>query len=280
MREVAIIGAGELGGTLAHVLARRRLVRAITIVDDTGHAAAGKALDIAQAAPIEGFATQISGSTDVSAAAGASVLVIADRFGGGEIQGDDGLMVLRRLAQMARGAVVLCAGAAQRDLVARGVRDAGFDRGRLFGSAPEALAAAARALVALTLNGSPRDVALTVIGVPPAHIVIPWQDAACAGVSLARQIDEPTRRRLDVTIGALWPPGPYALASAAVKVIEVIEGRSRQLASCFTAPDRGAAARARTAALPVRLDRSGIVEVVLPPLSVVEQVALDNAMML
>jgi malate/lactate dehydrogenase len=280
MREVAIIGAGELGGVLAHVLARRQLVRTITIVDDTGHVAAGKALDIGQAAAIEGFATQISGSIDVSATTGASIVVIADRVGGGEIQGDDGLMVLRRLAHTASSAVVLCAGAAQRDLVARGVRDAAIHRSRLFGSAPEALVTAGRALVALTLNRSPRDVALTVLGLPPAHIVIPWQDAACAGVSLLRQIDEPTRRGLDVKIGALWPPGPYALASAAVKVIEVMEGRSRQLASCFVAPEKAAAARVRTAALPVRLDPSGIVEVVLPPLSVVEQVALDNAMML
>jgi malate dehydrogenase len=280
MQEVAIIGAGELGGVLAHVLARRQLVRAITIVDDFGHVAAGKALDISQAAPIEGFTTRISGSTDVSATAGASIVVIADRVGGGEIQGDDGLMVLNRLAQMASGAVVLCAGGAQRDLVARGVRDAGIPRSTLFGSAPEALVAAGRALVALTLNGSPRDVALTVLGVPPAHIVIPWQDAACAGVSLLGQIDEPTRRGLDVKIRALWPPGPYALAAAAVKVIEVMEGRSRQLASCFVAPESHAAARARTAALTVRLDRSGIVEVVLPTLGAGEQVALDNAMML
>jgi len=280
MREVAIIGAGELGGALAHVLARRQLVRAITIVDDTGHVAAGKALDIAQAAPIEGFATRVAGSTDVSAAAGASIVVIADRVGGGDIQGDEGLMLLRKVSQMASGAVVLCAGATQRDLVARGVRDAGFDRCRLFGSAPEALVAAGRALVALTVRASPRDVALTVLGVPPSHVVIPWQEAALAGVSLAAQIDEPTRRRLDVTIGALWPPGPYALASAAVKVIEAIEGRSRQLASCFAAPERAAAARVRTAALLVRLDRSGIVEVVLPPLSAVEQLALDNAMLI
>jgi len=281
MREIAIIGAGELGGALAHILARRQLVGAITIIDEAGHVAAGKALDIAQAAPIEGFATRMSGATDVSAAAGASIVVIADRVGGGDIQGGDALMVLKQLAPTTlSGAVIVCAGAAQRELVARGVRDAGIDRRRLFGSAPEALVAGARALIALALDGSPRDVAVTVLGVPPAHIVIPWQDAACAGVSLARQIDEPTRRGINARVLALWPPGPYALASAAVKVLEVIEGRSRQLVSCFTAPETTAAARARTAALPVRLDRSGIVDVVLPPLSVVEQVALDNAMML
>ena len=50
--------------------------------------------------------------------------------------------------------------------------------------------------------------------------------------------------------------------------------------TCFVAPDDRAGVRTRTAALPVRLGPGGIVEVVMPVLSVVERVALDNAMML
>ena len=150
MRRVAIIGAGELGGAAAHLVARHDLVQSITLVDETGRVAAGKALDIAQAAPIEGFATELSGSTDVSRAAGAAIVVIADRVGGGEWQGEDGWLLLKRLTQTASGAVIVCAGAAQRELVDRGVRELRFTRARLFGSAPEALAAGARALVALT----------------------------------------------------------------------------------------------------------------------------------
>src|SRR5690349_7589659 len=73
MREVAIIGAGELGGALAHALARRDLARTITLVDEHGRVAEGKALDISQAAPVEGFATQLAGSTDLAAGLGAPV---------------------------------------------------------------------------------------------------------------------------------------------------------------------------------------------------------------
>src|SRR6185295_2734319 len=102
MHRVAIIGAGELGGAAAHLLARQDLARSITLVDETGRVAAGKALDIAQAAPIEGFATQLSGTNDASTAAGAEVVILADRVGGGEWQGEDGLLLLKRLAQTAR----------------------------------------------------------------------------------------------------------------------------------------------------------------------------------
>jgi len=278
MHSVAIVGAGELGGTIAHALARRDVVRAITLVDETGRVAAGKALDIAQAAPVEGFSTQLTGTSDLSNAAGAAVVVIADRVAGGEWEGEDALMLLRRLTQTASRAVIVCAGASARDLVDRGVRELKMARARLFGSAPEALAAGVRALVALAVNGSPRDVALTVLGVPPDHIVIPWEDATVGGFGLTRLVDEPARRRLRTKAPALWPPGPHALAAAAAKAIESMAGRQRQMMSCFVAPDTTAGVSSRTAALPVRLEPAGIGDVVIPELSVVERVALDNAM--
>jgi malate/lactate dehydrogenase len=78
----------------------------------------------------------------------------------------------------------------------------------------------------------------------------------------------------------MWPPGPHALAAAAAKAIDAIAGRSRPLTICFVAPDDSEGARARTVALPVRLGARGIEKIVLPSLSVVDRVALDNAMML
>ena len=280
MQEVAIIGAGELGGATAHALARSNLVRSVRLIDETRNVAAGKALDIAQAAPVEGFATQLSGATDVSMAAGASIVILADRITGGEWQGEDGLMLLKRLSQTAPRAVIVCAGPSQRELVDSGVRELKFARTRLFGSAPESLAAAARALVALAVNGSPREISLSVLGVPPAQTVVPWADATVAGFALTRLIDEPSRRRLGARVTALWPPGPYALAAAATVIVEGMSGRSRRVASCFVAPDFSTGTNTRTGAMPVRLGPAGIVEVVLPSLSAVEQVALDNAMML
>ncbi len=280
MIDVAIIGAGELGGALAHRLARTNVAAAIRLIDETGRVAAGKALDIAEAAPIDGFATQLSGSTDVTTAAGAGVIILADRIGSGEWQGEEGLMLLKRLAQMGTNAVIVCAGAAQRELVERGVVELRLARTRLLGSAPGALAAAARAMIALETNGSPNDVALTMMGVPPTQIVIPWEEVAIGGFSATRVLDEPTRRRIVGRLPALWPPGPYALAAAAVQVVESIAGGSRRLSVCFVAPDVSAGTRVRAAALPVRLGPVGIVEVAIPELSAHDRVLLDNAMLL
>jgi malate dehydrogenase len=280
MQRVAIIGAGELAGATAHVLARRNVARSLLIIDAAGRIAEGKALDIAQAAPVEGFATELAGATDISMAAGADAIVVADRANGAEWQGEEGLILLKQLSAAAPRSAIVCAGALQRELVDRGVRELRLSRNRLFGSAPEALAGGARALVALALNASPRDVALTVLGVPPAHIVVPWEDVAVGGFAITRLLDEPTRRGVAARVKALWPPGPHALAAAAAKALEVMAGRSLRLVTGFVAPDLSSVARARTAAVPMRLGPSGLIDVAIPALSVVERVALDNAMQL
>src|SRR5262245_16757305 len=174
MREVAIIGAGEIGGALASLLARQDVARTIRLVDDVGSIASGKALDIMQAGPVMGFATRVIGTNDPATAAGASVIVVADLAAGGDRSEDDALQLVKRLSQSAPHASVLCAGASQRAAIDRAIVELHLHRARVFGSAPEALAAGARALIALAVNGSPRDVAASVLGVPPAHTIVTW----------------------------------------------------------------------------------------------------------
>ena len=278
MDDVAIIGAGELGGALADVLARSDLARTIRLVDDTGRVAEGKALDIMQSAAVERFATTVLGATELTAAAGAPLVFVADRVSGGEWQGEDALMLLTRIAQLGSNPVVVWMGPGGRESIERGVRELTFARERLFGSAPEALAAAVRAIVAVEAGGSPRDVALTVLGVPPANVVVPWEDATIGGFAATGVLDEPVRRRLAEKVPRLWPPGPYALAWAATKAASAIAGRSRQSIAAFVAPDDSQGRRTRAAALPVRLGPGGIESVRLPALNSRDRVALDNAM--
>ncbi len=278
MTDVAILGAGELGGSLAHVLARRGIVRRIELIDPAGQVAAGKALDILQTGPVEGFDTQVRGSTDISRVAGAAIVVLADAAT--PTADADPLLPLRQIAQLAARSVVLCAGPEHRTIVERGVRDLRYARTRLFGSAPEALVASMRALVALQTNGSARDVALAVLGVPPDHAVVAWDEATIGGFAATRVLQQPARRKLSAQLGPLWPPGPHALAHAAVEAIAAMVGASRRTVCCFVAPDTAHGERARTVALPVRLGPAGIAGVDHPTLSVGTQVALDNAMLL
>jgi malate dehydrogenase len=278
MVDVAILGAGELGGSLAHVLARRDVVRRIQLIDPSGQIAAGKALDIMQSSPVERFTTTVAGTTDLTRVAGCGIVVIADRAKAAE--STDPLLTLKQMTRLASRAVIVCADIDGCLLVERAARELQVKRTRIVGSAPEALAASLRALVALRANASVRDVALTVIGAPPAHAVVDWESATIAGYAATRVLDEPHLRRLSAQVGPLWPPGPHALAHAAAEAVGAICGRSRRTVSGFVAPDDSSGRRTRCVALPVRLGTNGIVHVEAPTLSVAARIALDNAMLL
>jgi malate dehydrogenase len=280
MPDVAIIGAGPVGGELAFLLARQDVAQSVALIDDCGQVAAGKALDIMQSSPIESFSTRVSGATDLLTAAGAAVVVVADRFAGGDWQGEDALTLLRLVVRLGGRAIIVCAGPSHHELVERSGRELGIPRRRIIGTAPEALAAAVRALTALEANRSPSDVALTVLGRPPRHTVIPWEDATIGGFAAARVLDASARRRVKARVAHLWPPGPFALAAAAGNAIAAVLGGSRKSMSVFVAPDDSSGKRTRTAALPVRLGPEGMEGVELPELSVHDQVALDNAWLL
>jgi len=278
MQEVAIVGAGELGGEIAHALARRDLAARVRLLDPTGEVAAGKALDILQVAPIASFAAQVSGAADVMRATAADAIVIADRAGSPDWTLDELLLTVKLLRSAAARATIVCAGAAHRPLVERAVRELGIPARRIVGSAPHALAAAVRALVALEWNGSPNDVSLAVLGVPPDQIIVPWQEATVAGFAATGVLDDSARRRVIARIAPLWPPGPSALAHAACDVLACLFERSRQVVSCFVAPDGADSTRSRVVAMPVRLSVNGIAHIERPTLSGAARVAFDNAL--
>jgi len=279
MCEVAIIGAGELGGAIAFQLARLDAARTIRLIDESGSIARGKALDIAQSAPIAGFSTTVVGATTLFESAAARILVIADPVINERGHSDE-LGLLRRLTQLSSDSVIVCAGAAQRELVEVAARERLRPRERILGSAPEALASAVKALAALEANGSAADVSLAVLGVPPDQTVVPWEDATIGGTAMTRVLSDTSLRRLRARSALLWPPGPVALAAAAALVVQGILGRARQRVSVFVAPDDSQGRRTRAAALPVYLGWEGIERIDSPALTTHDRVALENAMTL
>jgi malate dehydrogenase len=73
--KIALIGAGMIGGTLAH-LAGIREMGDIILFDIVEGVPEGKALDLAQAAPVEGFDARLRGTSDYADIAGADVCIV------------------------------------------------------------------------------------------------------------------------------------------------------------------------------------------------------------
>lgn len=74
-RKIALIGAGNIGGTLAHLLLLKNLGH-VVLFDITDGIPQGKALDISQAGPIEGMDPHIMGTNDYKDCADADVVIV------------------------------------------------------------------------------------------------------------------------------------------------------------------------------------------------------------
>ncbi len=78
-KKIALIGAGNIGGTLAHLIGLKELGD-VVMFDVFGGVAAGKALDIMQSGPVDGFDSMMTGGSDYAAIAGSDVVIVTAGF--------------------------------------------------------------------------------------------------------------------------------------------------------------------------------------------------------
>jgi malate/lactate dehydrogenase len=270
MYQVAILGAGDLGGAVARALATAGLVGRVTLIDDAHQVAAGKALDLRQSGPVDGSDTIVDAAEDVDAGA-ADVLVLADRFGHGEWNGDAALQLVDRVAAQSAAPIVF-AGVDQHAVMALAVEELRVPLHRLIGSAPTAASAIARTLAADAAGVSPADVLVPVLGLPPGW-VLAWGQATAAGAPLDGMAPH-VAGRIEQALAGAWPAGPYSLASAAAAAVHAALTASRRRLSCFVAAPFGGV-RPVVFAQQVQLAPGGVATVALPDLTPRQRVTLE-----
>ena len=274
----AIVGAGDLGGAIAAALAGRDRCRDIQLIDEAGSMAAGKALDIQQSAPVHRSAARLTGSTDLGAVSGADAIVLADRPGGPGMDwsGEAGLTLVRRLAGVNPGAPIVCAGTSQDWLIEHAVSELGLDWTSIVGSAPIALEAAVRALIALDASTSAQRVVVRLAGRPPGGLMVAWDSTTIDGAPAAARLDPRTMARLIRRLPYLWPPGPIALAEAAAVAVEGLTRGSHVPQHALVALGRPGLPRRRAVMASVRFTIRRVASATLADLPPSTLVALDN----
>ena len=75
MNKISLIGAGNIGGTLAHLAALKKLGN-VTLIDVVSGMPQGKALDLSQSSSVEGFTGSIEGTNEFSKMKGSDVIII------------------------------------------------------------------------------------------------------------------------------------------------------------------------------------------------------------
>ena len=278
MSVVAVVGAGEVGAAAARAIALRSRIGIVRLIDASESIAAGKALDLMESGPVRGFDTRIEGVADLSGAASAAAIVIADPAGSGEWSGEPALAMLRRLHELGclEHSILVYAGSSQRALMQQGFDDLGLSRRRVLGSAPEALASTARALVAIEARATPHQVTLTVIGAPPDRMAVPWQDGSVGGHAISAILTPPQLRQVERRLRGLWPPGPNALGTAAALLAEAAVVGSRRLFSAFVSLDRDNGSKAPVCAWPVSVGPAGLERISAPVLTGRERMIVEG----
>ena len=76
MSKISLIGAGQIGGTLAHLIGIKELVKEVVLFDVASGIAKGKALDIAQSSSVDGFNVKLSGTDNYEEIKNSDVIII------------------------------------------------------------------------------------------------------------------------------------------------------------------------------------------------------------
>lgn len=171
-RKIAIIGCGQIGGTLAHLMAMRELGD-IVLLDVVTDMPQGKELDILEAAPIEGFDARLTGTNRFEDIRGAELVVITAGLARKPGMSRDDLItvnakIIKSVSEMIREhapeAFVILTTNPLDAMVTLCRKVTGFPRNRIMGMAGVLDSARFAAFISKELDVSVQDVHALVLG--------------------------------------------------------------------------------------------------------------------
>ncbi len=297
--KIALIGAGNIGGTLA-LLAGLKELGDIVLFDIAEGIPQGKALDIAEAAPIEGFDAQVTGANDYAALSGADVVIVTAGVARKPGMSRDDLVGINTkvMAQVGEGikqncpdAFVICITNPLDAMVGVLQRASGLPAARVVGMAGVLDSARFRYFLAEEFNVSVEDVTAFVLGghgdtmVPLVRYStvagIPVPDLIEMGWSTAEKIEQIVQRTRDggAEIVGLLKTGSafYAPASSAIQMADAHLKDKKRLLPCAAYVDGAYGLDGLYVGVPVIIGAGGVERIVEIALNDEEQVMFDNS---
>ena len=297
--KIALIGAGNIGGTLA-LLAGLKELGDIVLFDIAEGIPQGKALDIAEAAPIEGFDAQVTGANDYAALSGADVVIVTAGVARKPGMSRDDLVGINTkvMAQVGEGikqncpdAFVICITNPLDAMVGVLQRASGLPAARVVGMAGVLDSARFRYFLAEEFNVSVEDVTAFVLGghgdtmVPLVRYStvagIPVPDLIEMGWSTTEKIEQIVQRTRDggAEIVGLLKTGSafYAPASSAIQMADAYLKDKKRLLPCAAYVDGAYGLDGLYVGVPVIIGAGGVERIVEIALNDEEQVMFDNS---
>ncbi|MBO6506542.1 MAG: malate dehydrogenase [Kordiimonadaceae bacterium] len=252
--KIALIGAGQIGGTLAHLAALKEMGD-IVVFDIVEGMPAGKALDLAQSAPVEGYNASLKGANDYADIADADVIIVTAGVARKPGMSRDDLLginlkvmksVGEGIAAHAPNAFVICITNPLDAMVWALQKFSGLPTNKVCGMAGVLDSSRFSCFLAEEFNVSVQDVTTFVLGghgdtmVPLTRYStvagIPVPDLIKMGWSTQEKIDEIVQRTRDggAEIVGLLKTGSayYAPATSAIEMAESYLKDKRRLLPC------------------------------------------------
>jgi malate dehydrogenase len=277
--KVAIVGgAGNVGASLAMSLVEQSLCNEVALYDMQGNAAKGKALDLNQAAAVNGSSTFVTGGDNYEIIKDANVVVVTAGSPRQPGQSRDDLLVksagviqtvCENIKQYAPDATIIMVSNPLDAMTQLAQKVTGFPPNRVFGMAGVLDSGRFKALIAEQLKVSPNDVQAMVLGGHGDTMVPILSNTTVSGVPVEQLIDKPT---LDKIIDRVKNAGAeivnlagrssyYGPGAAIAKMIKAVLKGETTVAPVCANVDGQYGLNNLYVGVPVRLGRTGVEQV-------------------
>ncbi len=297
--KIALIGAGQIGGTLAHIAATKELGD-IIMFDIAEGIPQGKALDIAESAPVSGFDVDMSGANDYSAIAGVDVCIVTAGVARKPGMSRDDLLginlkvmksVGEGIAAHAPNAFVICI-TNPLDAMVWALREfSGLPHNKVVGMAGILDSARFRHFLADEFKVSVKDVTAFVLGGHGDTMVPLTRYSTVAGIPLPDLVDMgwTTQDKLDAIVQRTRDGGAeivgllktgsafYAPAASAIQMAEAFLKDQKRVLPCATYVDGAYGLDGLYVGAPTVIGAGGVERVVEIKLNKAEQTMFDKS---
>jgi malate dehydrogenase len=294
MRKVTVIGSGNVGATVANVLAHKDLVNEIVLLDIQGDMAKGKALDMWQQAPVDYYSTRITGTDDYAKTADSDIVVITAGIPRKPGMSRDDLIsananivssVTAQIMKYSSNPIIIVVSNPLDVMTYAAWKTSGLPSSRVFGMAGILDTARYRAFLAEALNVSPKDIQAVLMGGHGDTMVPLPRYTTVSGIPVTELIDEASLdaivERTKVGGGELvklmgtsaW----YAPGAAAAQMVESILKNENRIYPCCALLNGEYNLQGVFVGVPVKLGANGIEQLIELKLNESEMALLNDS---
>ena len=286
--KISIIGVGNVGASTAWGAAAKELGD-LVLVDVVEGLAAGKALDMTQAGPIERYDAKISGSSDYAETAGSDIVIITAGLPRKPGMSRDDLLIKnvaivreisQQVAKYSPGAILMVVANPLDAMVYAAHKVSGFEAKRVMGMAGILDISRYRAFIAMELNVSVEDINALLMGGHGDDMVPLPRYTSVAGIPLSELL---SAERIEAIVGRTRKGGAeivsllktgsayYAPSAAVVQMAEAVLKDKKRILPCAAYCDKEYAVGGYFVGVPAVLGAQGVERVIEVKLSEAER---------